>query len=249
MRILGVIDLMHGRAVHARGGRRDRYAPIQEVGDFAIASGDAVELARLYVERFGIGELYAADLDAIESRTPQRGLVRAVAAVAPLWLDPGVSSVDDAIHALDTGAARVIAGLETLTSFDLLAEICGAVGGNRVAFSLDLRNGAPLAGPNGDAGAEVNTIERLAAQAAGAGVGALIVLDLARVGAGTGPDLAMIARVRDEIPSVGLFVGGGIRGPEDLAQLAAAGCDGALIASAIHDGRLLPEDVAAARFL
>jgi phosphoribosylformimino-5-aminoimidazole carboxamide ribotide isomerase len=35
-----------------------------------------------------------------------------------------------------------------------------------------------------------------------------------------------------------VFAGGGIRGFDDLARLAAAGCAGALVASALHDGAL-----------
>ena len=87
----------------------------------------------------------------------------------------------------------------------------------------------------------------MAERAAQAGAGAVIVLDLARVGTGTGLDLALIGRVRDAVPGVTLLAGGGVRGPEDLARLADAGCDGALVATALHDGRLGPEDIAAAK--
>ena len=45
-------------------------------------------------------------------------------------------------------------------------------------------------------------------------------------------------RVRRAVPDVALLAGGGVRGPEDLQRLADAGCDGALVATALHDGRL-----------
>jgi phosphoribosylformimino-5-aminoimidazole carboxamide ribotide isomerase len=38
-----------------------------------------------------------------------------------------------------------------------------------------------------------------------------------------------------------IVAGGGVRGLGDLESLAAAGCDGALVASALHDGRLTAE--------
>ena len=63
---------------------------------------------------------------------------------APLWLDAGVRSVDDARRAIDLGASRVIVGLETLPSFEVLSHICTALGSDRVAFSLDLRDGQPI---------------------------------------------------------------------------------------------------------
>jgi phosphoribosylformimino-5-aminoimidazole carboxamide ribotide isomerase len=46
-----------------------------------------------------------------------------------------------------------------------------------------------------------------------------------------------------------LLAGGGVRGYEDLARLADAGCDGALVATALHDGRLCAADVASAHRL
>jgi phosphoribosylformimino-5-aminoimidazole carboxamide ribotide isomerase len=46
---------------------------------------------------------------------------------------------------------------------------------------------------------------------------------------------------------VTLVAGGGVRGADDLARLADAGCDGALVATALHDGRLSAADVTAAR--
>jgi phosphoribosylformimino-5-aminoimidazole carboxamide ribotide isomerase len=245
VRIFGVVDLTGGRAVHARAGRRDEYAAIERVAGTSIAPGDAVALALAYRDRFGIDELYVADLDAITGRAPQESLVAALASVGPLWLDAGIASPDAARRALDTGAARVIVGLETLTSFEALASISAAIGEEKVAFSLDLRDGRPIHPP----GVLVTAMPAaaVAARAADAGVTTVILIDLARVGTGRGLDVGLLQRVRMAVPHVSLIAGGGIRGPEDVSRLAAAGCDGVLIASAIHDGRLTPADVAAAR--
>jgi uncharacterized protein related to proFAR isomerase len=43
---------------------------------------------------------------------------------------------------------------------------------------------------------------------------------------------------------VELAVAGGVRGLTDLAAVAAAGCDAALIATALYDGRILAADIA-----
>jgi len=141
MRVIGVLDLRNGRAVHARAGDRERYAPVQSVAGEAIEPGDAPALASIYRDRFGLGELYVADLDAIEGRAPQDRLVSSLVPFGALWLDAGVSSANRACDALTLGAAHVIVGLETLGSWDALDEICGVLGGARIAFSLDLRDG------------------------------------------------------------------------------------------------------------
>jgi phosphoribosylformimino-5-aminoimidazole carboxamide ribotide isomerase len=60
-------------------------------------------------------------------------------------------------------------------------------------------------------------------------------------------DLTLIARVRAAVPDAALFVGGGVRGPDDVNRLADAGCDDALVATALLDGRIGRADVEAAR--
>ena len=257
MQVIGVVDLLGGRAVHARAGTRESYAPVATIAGLRIEPGDAMAVARAYVDRLGLTELYAADLDAILGRVEDAGrtspgtVVATVAALgAPLWLDAGVTTAEGARHALGVGAAHVVVGLETLSSFDALAEICTAVGGDRIAFSLDLRNGEPIIGTgvsNGIPPGEPAQV--LAARAADSGASAVIVIDLARVGTGTGLDLGLIARVRTAAPRLTLLAGGGVRGLEDMARLADVGCDGALVATALHDGRLGVAEVAAARRL
>src|SRR5688572_1221967 len=121
MRVIGVVDLLAGRAVHARAGRRDSYQLVRAIAGLPIESGDALALARAYVDRLGVTELYAADLEAILGGASQDALVAAVAALgAPLWLDAGVSSTQRARHSLGLGAARVVVGLETLASYEAL---------------------------------------------------------------------------------------------------------------------------------
>jgi len=220
VRVIGVIDLRHGRAVRAYAGRRDQYQPI----------GDAVDLARQFVDRYKLTELYVADLDAIESAEQPAQQIRQIADLGvPLWLDAGVSSVDRARHALDLGATHVVVGLETLPSFDALREICATIGGNRVAFSLDLRDGQPIAVD----GIFEESPELLAGRAADAGAGSVIVIDLARVGTRAGIDFDLLGRIRAATPGLTLVAGGGISGPQDLERLAALGCDGALVATAL----------------
>jgi phosphoribosylformimino-5-aminoimidazole carboxamide ribotide isomerase len=137
---------------------------------------------------------------------------------------------------IEAGASIVIVGLETLSSFVALAEVCRVIGGDRVAFSLDLRNGVPIATPNVVAASD--TPGRIAQRAAEAGVSKVIVLDLARVGTGAGVDSELMGRIRESVPSVALLAGGGVRATADLEELASAGVDGALVATALLNGLL-----------
>ena len=222
MRVIGVIDIRDGAAVHARGGVRERYEAI----------GDPLELARTYLDDCGVAELYVADLDAIESpaHAVRHPHVQTICERAAVWLDAGVSSVVRAREAIALGAAHAVVGLETLPSFDVLTDICEAIGGDRVAFSLDMWHGVPVGIGEGEHPAV------LASRAVRCGVSAIIALDLARVGMRVGLDVDLLKQVRDAARGVELIAGGGVRGQDDLDRLADIGADGALVATALLDG-------------
>ena len=249
MRIIGVIDLRGGLAVHARAGARDRYAPVRQAAGQPIDPGSALALAQVYTGVLGITDLYIADLDAILSHRPQEEATRRFASLeAPVWLDAGVRAVDDARRAIDWGASRVIVGLETLPSFDLLADICATVGSDSVAFSLDVREGQPILA-HGTPADRARSPEVIARLAVAAGVRTLIVIDLARVGTGRGLDVDLLSRIHAAAPESTLVAGGGIRGWDDLVRVSKAGCSAALVATALHDGRITAAEILDARRL
>lgn len=241
MRVIPVLDLKDARAVHARGGTRRQYEPVHS--RLAAPPGDAVALARAYGDVLSLDHLYVADLDAILGGEPQRSLVRSIAALGSrLLLDAGITTPAAARQAIEDGATAAVIGLETLPSFAVLSSIAGAVGSERVIFSLDLRDGEPVGRSGGPHLEPPLTIVR---RAIDAGASSVIVLDLGRVGTGRGADLPLVGDIRRAFPGVELMAGGGVRGLGDLEQLADAGCDGALIASALHHGHLGPSELAA----
>jgi phosphoribosylformimino-5-aminoimidazole carboxamide ribotide isomerase len=243
MRVIPVLDILGGYAVHARAGNRDSYAPL--ASQLAPGEpGDAVAIARAIRDRLACRELYLADLDGIMGGPPQRALRSAVAAELPgvaVWMDAGVGTADRARELLADGAARVIVGLETLPAASdphavlarLAGEIDGILSSPRAIFSLDLRAGQPNAADPALRSLSPLAIARLAA---GAGFGTIIILDLARVGMATGPDLALLGEIRRALPHIELVAGGGIRDAVDLERLADAGADAALVGSALHHG-------------
>ena len=178
IRIIPVIDVKGGAAVLARGGDRAHYAPVRSIlhqGD------DPAGLAHAYRDRLGVGSVYLADLDAIAGAAPSVDLYRRVADLrTTLWVDAGIRSARDVAPLLEAGASVVIAGLETVRGPEMLGSLVDLIGADRLAFSLDLRDGAPL----GTWGM-VNPRE-IAAIAIDLGITRVIVLDLARVGPGRG---------------------------------------------------------------
>jgi phosphoribosylformimino-5-aminoimidazole carboxamide ribotide isomerase len=130
---------------------------------------------------------------------------------------------------------EAVVGLETLESFTALADLATEV---PVTFSLDLRAGKPLLTGSLAAEAGSDDLEVFARAAVQAGVQALLLLDVARVGRGTGIDLHLIASLRRSVPGVRLLAGGGVSGMAEMDDLAQAGCDGVLVATALHQGTI-----------
>ncbi|MBI2823828.1 MAG: hisA/hisF family protein [Planctomycetia bacterium] len=246
MRIIPVVDLMGGVVVRGIAGRRSEYRPILSR---LCPSAVPAEVARALAETFDLPELYVADLDAIAGGQPAWRVYEELAACgAQLLVDAGCANVGRARAMSDfqpcgQPLSGVIAGLESIPSPEALAVMVAAVGRERLVFSLDLKDGRPLAA----AGAWRDCrADEIAQGAYDTGIRRMIVLDLADVGTGGGVGpLELCRRLRDRLPDCELVAGGGIRGRADLEALAAAGCDAALVASALHDGRLTPQDIAA----
>ena len=250
MQLIPVIDLARGQAVQARAGDRARYRPVSSV----LApgrQGDALALVQAYRDLVGVRECYVADLDAIQGGDLQRGLLsELVRAAAPhrLMVDAGAGDSTAALEVLALGAGTVVVGLETLRQLDDLAGIVAAAGAARVVFSLDLRLGRPVLSSEATTSvAATLEAEDLALRAVRAGVRSVLVLDVARVGTGGGVDLELLRRLRRRAPAVRLLAGGGVSGPHDLARLEEAGCDGALVATALHTGRVGQSSASASR--
>jgi phosphoribosylformimino-5-aminoimidazole carboxamide ribonucleotide (ProFAR) isomerase len=142
---------------------------------------------------------------------------------------------------LAAGASRVVLGTAALRDDGFLAAQVAAHGPGRIAVALDIRDGEAVG--NGWA-AEAGGVEwrRALANVEAAGVRTVIVTAIARDGLLGGPDLALMRDVI-EATAAAVIASGGIRSVADLAAVRAAGCEGAIVGRAIHDGTL---DLAAA---
>lgn len=244
MELIPVLDLLRGQAVHARAGKRQAYRPVQSAL-LPGRAGDPIALARAYHTTLGAWRCYVADLDAIEGWTPQVKLIRALAdaehGFGPgLLVDGGVATTRAAVSLLEAGATTLVVGLETLKGFRDLKAIVAAVGGDRVVFSLDLHEGKPVQLQSHRISSQDPVGLELGARAAEAGVSALLVLDLAVVGTGAGPQNLDLLEALKRLVGLPVYAGGGVRSAEDLKLLEDAGCDAALVGSAIHSGAIAP---------
>jgi phosphoribosylformimino-5-aminoimidazole carboxamide ribotide isomerase len=242
IRVIPVLDLKGGRAVHAVGGHRDHYPPLRTClhGD-----SDVLGVARGFRDILHRNELYLADLDAIAGQAPGRSLHAAIRSLGfDLWLDPGVRDRTSlALLGIEDVRSLVI-GLETIRGPGALAGLLGELTSDRLVFSLDLRDGHPMIAVDG-AGWGTTDPSSIARSAVAIGMRRVLLLDLGRVGTGRGTGvLPLLGRLRQDLPDVEITVGGGVADLEDVRTLERAGADAVLIGSALHDGRIGARELA-----
>jgi phosphoribosylformimino-5-aminoimidazole carboxamide ribotide isomerase len=227
MLVVPVLDLMGGQVVRAIGGRRYAYQP-----NVSRVACDArpTTVARGLIETFGFTTFYVADLDAIAGAEPAWTVYEELHGLGiDLWIDAGCKN-------LHSDRGSVVVGLESISRLDSLGELIDSVGLDRCIFSLDLKDGRPLT-------TELDALT-IVREVLEVGLRRLIVLDLAKVGESSGVGTESLCReIRAMSSDVQLFAGGGVRSIDDLRSLSDAGCDGALVASALHDGRMTAEEV------
>jgi phosphoribosylformimino-5-aminoimidazole carboxamide ribotide isomerase len=205
--------------VRALAGRRDAYRPLETP---LAASSAPEEVAAGFLRLHPFETLYIADLDAIEGRGDNLAAVGRIAERFPgtrLWLDAGAR----ASHG-DAPWENVI-GSESLVSDASPPDLSGR--GDAI-LSLDFR-GEEFLGPSA-------LFERPALWPR-----RVIVMTLARIGLGQGPDVERLARVIAQAGGREIYAAGGVRDARDLENLARIGVAGALVASSLHDGRLARE--------
>jgi phosphoribosylformimino-5-aminoimidazole carboxamide ribotide isomerase len=229
MDIIPVLDLRGGITVRARMGRRDQYRPLESR---LTATCDPVDVMRGFYAVYPFKTFYVADLDAILGTGNNELALRRLKAAFPaavLWVDNGVADPSAALSWLDAQLGHLVVGSESQRDTALMQRLSAH---DRVVLSLDFREHG-FHGPPALLD-EVNSWP-----------GRLIVMTLARVGSGAGPDLDRLRAIRAIAAGRGIYAAGGVRDRADLASLRGEAIAGALVATSLHDGRLRGNDLEA----
>ncbi len=233
MLVIPVLDLKGGVVVHATGGDRARYAPINT--PLAPGSADPVAICAGLLGVYPFMKMYVADLDAIAGGAPNREAISATSSALPdieLWVDDG-RAPSAAQAALPARRLRYVIGSETLgamSGFDAMPLGSPPAAARPGILSLDFR-GDDFLGPP-DLLARPNLWPET-----------VIVMTLGRVGSGAGPDFERLSGIIARADGRQVIAAGGVRNVADLEALAAIGVAGALVATALHSGQIKAGDL------
>jgi phosphoribosylformimino-5-aminoimidazole carboxamide ribotide isomerase len=220
-------------AVDIRGGRCVRLVQ----GDFSRETryaDDPVEMARHWEAR-GAQRLHVVDLDGARdgARANASVIARLLQAVRiPVQVGGGIRSLETARALLDDGADRVIVGTAAVEQPEMLAEWTDALH-EHLVVGVDARNGkvATHGWLNVTDLDVVSLCERLAQQ----GVKRVVYTDVSRDGVLGGPNVETTRELGKILKVIG---SGGVATVEHLKALAEAGAEGAIIGTALYEGRI-----------
>ncbi|MGY1603745.1 imidazole glycerol phosphate synthase subunit HisF [Geodermatophilus sp. SYSU D00815] len=217
-------------------------------------AGDPVEMARVY-DAEGADELTFLDITASSGdRETTYDVVRRTAesVFIPLTVGGGVRSVADVDRLLRAGADKVAVNTAAVARPELIAEIADRFGNQVLVLSLDARrvrdgavtdSGFEITTHGGRRGTGRDAVEWVV-QAAGLGVGEVLLNSMDADGTRAGFDVELIRAVRREV-AVPVIASGGAGAVEHFPPAVEAGADAVLAASVFHFGTLRIGDVKA----
>ena len=223
MHLYPAIDLMGGRAVRLRQGRRG------EADDF----GDPVELARKWNDA-GATYLHIVDLDAaFDGTSDTLKLLEKMARAfeGTVELGGGLRTLEAIGRRMEIGIDECILGSIACEKPEIVQAACEKWPG-RIVVGIDAKNG--MAAVHGWVDVTEKPAVDLALQMESFGVKRIIYTDIAKDGMMQGPNLEEISRMA----ATGMQItgSGGVSSLRDVLKLKEIGCEGAILGRALYEG-------------
>jgi phosphoribosylformimino-5-aminoimidazole carboxamide ribotide isomerase len=227
MIVIPAIDLLEGRAVRLRQGRRAEATVYSERPEAVAAGFAAAGARRLHVvDLDGAFAGGARNLDAI-------GRIIAAAPGLEVEVGGGVRDLAAARRLVDLGARFVVLGTAAVTDPGFVAA-AGAAWPGRVIVAVDARDG--LVAVEGWTAGSSRTAAEVGRAAAAAGAAAVLYTDIVRDGLPTGPNVDATRRLAAALAPLPVIASGGVASLADLEALRAAGTYAVVVGRALYEG-------------
>lgn len=233
MRIIPAIDIIDGKCVRLSKGKYDTKK---------IYSENPLEVARSF-EDHGIKYLHVVDLDGAKlGHVVNYKILSEIASKTNLSIDfgGGIKTEDDLRKVFESGAQQVTGGSMAVKDPDLFKEWIIKYGSHKIILGADFY---PTSSGNRIAvsGWQQESNEELIpfiAKYRDSGIKYAICTDISKDGMLIGPGSSIYSTILKEIPGINLIASGGVSSINDIIDLAAIGCEGAIIGKAIYEGNI-----------
>jgi len=227
-RIVFVTDLLGGRVVHAIKGEREKYQPVEN--SKVSNSPEPIEM----ISEIKPKEVYIADLDRLQHTGNNFEVIKKISALTKTMVNIGVEKSDD-IEKCIRIADTVILSSEA-SSFEIMKYASRNYPG-KTSITIDIKNGSILT-KDEDLKKEPEELVKLLNEL---NIKDIVIIDLSKVGTEAGINEDFLREIKG-ISNHNILFGGGIRDMNDIDTLKEIGISGALVATAIHNGKI-PIDI------
>ena len=228
MRICPAIDLIEGKCVRLSKGD---YATIK------IYNESPLEVAKAF-EAHGIEYLHLVDLDGAKSKhIVNYKVLETLASQTSLKIDfgGGLKSDQDIKIAFESGAAQITGGSIAVKAPEIFNNWLKRYGAEKIILGADVK-GLQIA-TDGWLETSDQSLFEFIEYYKSQGIEYVICTDISKDGMLEGPAFALYQKLLAKV-QIKLIASGGISKFEELPELAALGCEGAIIGKAIYENRI-----------
>ncbi|MEE1898543.1 1-(5-phosphoribosyl)-5-[(5-phosphoribosylamino)methylideneamino]imidazole-4-carboxamide isomerase [Flavobacterium rakeshii] len=228
MRIIPAIDIINGKCVRLTKGD---YATQKTYNENPVAVARSFEDA-------GIKYLHLIDLDGAKSGSiVNHKVLESIATQTNLIIDfgGGVKSDTDIQKAFEYGASQVTAGSIAVKNPEKVTEWLSQYGSDKIILGADCNNrkiavNAWLQESDTDVLEFIQGYQKK-------GIKTVICTDIAKDGMLQGPSTNLYKEIIG-LANINLIASGGITNIQDVLDMKAIGCEGAIIGKALYEGKI-----------
>lgn len=234
MQLIPAIDIINGKCVRLTQG---------DYSAMTIYNENPLEVAKQF-EDAGLTRLHLVDLDgAKEGAVKNWKVLEAIASKTSLTIDfgGGIKTSKDVDIVLESGAGWATVGSIAVKNEALLVEWIEKYGANKFLLGADVKNEKIAIG--GWLETTDIWIYDFIRKFMKHGISQVFCTDVSKDGLLQGPSTALYKNIINEFPSLHFIASGGVSSLKDLEELAAIGCNGAIVGKAIYENRISLNDL------
>jgi phosphoribosylformimino-5-aminoimidazole carboxamide ribotide isomerase len=229
MTIIPAIDIINGKCVRLTKG---------DYAQQKVYSENPVEVAKQFADA-GLQRVHIVDLDGAKAgKIVNLAVLESIAAATDMVIDfgGGIKSINDVSNVFNAGAAIATIGSLAVKHPELLEEWLMEFGADKFLIGADVLEGKiKIRGWLEDGGIDIFTF---IGKMIGLGATNIFCTDISKDGVMEGPSVELYKQIMELYPEIKLIASGGVTSMNDVAELKAIGCSGAIIGKAIYEGNI-----------
>ncbi|MBO9571520.1 MAG: 1-(5-phosphoribosyl)-5-[(5-phosphoribosylamino)methylideneamino]imidazole-4-carboxamide isomerase [Chitinophagaceae bacterium] len=234
MQLIPAIDIINGKCVRLTQG---------DYSAMTVYNENPLEVAKMF-EDAGLTRLHLVDLDGAKAGAVKNWKVlESIASNTTLSIDfgGGIKTAKDVDIVLDSGAQWATVGSIAVKDEELFVKWINHYGAAKFLLGADVKNEKIAVG--GWLETTDIWIYDFIKKYMAHGIRQIFCTDVSKDGLLQGPAVGLYKNIINDFPGLHFIASGGVSSLHDLEELAAIGCNGAIVGKAIYENRISLSDL------